>query len=174
MLPPLLEEAMRRRVYPITRRIAIGQFATVERACLLLDLGFTDVLNVSEAPSIVSSSPLGFCQVIDHPLSDFIRISDNVALACLDRIHQSLSKPDSKLYIHCIACQNRCPTILWLYLVACGMEREAARRLITERCPDAAPGSSMLVDDQLIDLVRRHGKENFLPLHDVAILEAAY
>ena len=85
-----------------------------------------------------------------------------------------MCEPDTKLYIHCSAGQNRSPTGLWLYLIALGMEREAAARLIVERCPDAVPGHSALVDDDLIAEIRSYGKAELRPLDDPAILEPAY
>ena len=56
---PELEQAMCHRVYPITKRIAIGQFATPDRAYCLLENGYTHVLNVSEAASVIRPSPNG-------------------------------------------------------------------------------------------------------------------
>ncbi len=85
-----------------------------------------------------------------------------------------LSVDGSRVYVHCIACQNRSPTILWLYFVACGMDDNAAKELISQRCPVAVPGHNSLVDEQLVARVREHGRGNFLPLQDPSVLEPAY
>ena len=80
----------------------------------------------------------------------------------------------SKVYVHCVACQNRSPTIVWLYFLACGMSDTAAEELIAVRCPDAVPGHAALVDGRLLQLVREHGQRHYLPLHDPSVLEPAY
>jgi protein-tyrosine phosphatase len=162
------------RVYPITKRIAIGRFATPDCAYYLLENGYTHVLNVSEAASIIRPSASGFRQVIDHRIEDLLRIPDETARSCLDTLHEILQADGSRVYLHCIACRNRSPTILWLYLLACGVDDQAAQSLITERCPDAVPGHGDLADDRLMELVREHGRRQFLPLHDPATIEPAY
>jgi protein-tyrosine phosphatase len=95
-------------------------------------------------------------------------------MACLDAIHEMLCVSDSKVYIHCVAGQNRSPTILWLYFVACGMPPTVAKSLITERAMDAVPGHQQLVDDQLVAAVVAHGAKQFIPLSDPDILTPAY
>ena len=171
---PRLDQAMRQRVYPITKRISIGQFATPDRAYHLLENGYTHVLNVSNTASVIRASDDGFRQVVDHPVADLAPIAHETAFHCLDTLHGMLGAKDSKVYVHCIACQNRSPTILWLYLVGCEMDEDVAKALITERCPDAVPGHKTLVDDRIAKLVRDHGQQNFLPLPDPGILEPAY
>ena len=53
---PQLKQALQTGVYPMTRRIAIGQFATRERSAVLQSHGVTHVLNVGEAPSILTGA----------------------------------------------------------------------------------------------------------------------
>jgi protein-tyrosine phosphatase len=171
---PELDQAMRQRVYPITKRISIGQFATPDRAYYLLENGCTHVLNVSNTASVIRASENGFQLVVDHPIADLDPIPHETALHCLDTLHEMLGAEASRVYIHCIACQNRSPTILWLYFVGCGMDEDAAKAFITERCPDAVPGHKTMVDDRIARLVREHGQQHFLPLPDPGILESAY
>jgi hypothetical protein len=45
-----------------------------------------------------------------------------------------------------------------LYLVACGTPPEGAKGLIVLRSPDTIPGNASLVDDELIEAARRHGR----------------
>ncbi len=169
-----LEKAMRCRVFPITKRIGIGQFATPARAYDLLEEGYTHVLNVSEASSVIVASPEGFQQVVDHRIADLVRMPNETATRCLDIVHEMLQVGSGRVYLHCIACQNRSPTILWLYLVSVGMSKDNAKSLIVKRCPDAVPGHNTLVDDSLVQLVQEHGRKHLLPLHDSAIVEPAY
>ena len=70
---------------------------------------------------------------------------------------------DSHVYIHCIAGQLRSPTVLWLYLVACGVEPQDAREWIEDRSPDASPGSTRMVDDSHVRFAQQHGLARYLP-----------
>lgn len=85
-----------------------------------------------------------------------------------------LREDASKVYIHCVAGQNRSPTVLWLYFIACGMQPSSAKSLITSHTLDAVPGHSQLVDEHLVSTVVGHGQKNFVPLADPNILAAAY
>jgi len=174
METPSLKSGMRQQVYWITRRIAQGQFATEERARHLRSQGITHVLNVGESPSIISAEDYGFRAVRDCPTPDFCRLPDAAVLASLNALHEMLSEGDSKVFIHCVAGQNRSPTILWLYFIACGMSRAAAKELITSHTMDAVPGHPQLVDDQLVAAVVAHGSGRFVPLPDPNILAPAY
>ena len=173
-LHPQLMRAMEDGIFWITKRIAIGQFASLTRGHKLMEAGVTHILNVSDCESLASTTELGFRQVTDVTVVDLTRLPDDVAINCLNTIHTAMFEPDTKLYIHCSAGQNRSPSVLWLYLLALGMEREEATRLIVERCPDAVPGHSALVDDDLVAEIRSYGRAELRPLDDSAILEPAY
>ena len=174
METPSLHSGMRHQVYWITKRIAQGQFATEERSRYLRSQGITHILNVGESPSIVTAEEYGFRSVRDCPTPDFRRLPEAATLASLDALHEMLSEADSKVYVHCVAGQNRSPTILWLYFVACGMSQDAAKHLITSHTMDAVPGHPQLVDDRLVAAVVAHSSERFMPLGDPDILTPAY
>jgi hypothetical protein len=59
----MLEQALRQRIFWITRRIAIGQFATAERAAWLREQGVSHVLNVGEGGSVVAAAVNGLHKV---------------------------------------------------------------------------------------------------------------
>lgn len=174
MEAPSLRSGVRQQVYWITRRIAQGLFATQERARYLRLQGITHVLNVGESPSIITASEYGFQTVRDCPTPDFQQIPEETALTALDALHEMLCERDSKVYVHCVAGQNRSPTILWLYFIACGMSSDAAKNLIASHTMDAVPGHSQLVDYRLVDAVLAYGKKRFIPLPDPDILTPAY
>jgi protein-tyrosine phosphatase len=174
MEKPSLQAGMRNQVFWITHRIAQGIFATHERAQYLRSQGVTHILNVGESPSIIEAEKFGFQKITDCPVPDFQRIPDCSALACLDALHEMLCETNSKVYVHCVAGQNRSPTILWLYFIACGMTSAEAKSLICNHTLDAVPGHSQLVDEQLIATVIAHGKERYLPFLDYDILTPAY
>lgn len=171
---PSLQSGMRHQVYWITQRIAQGLFATRERANHLRAEGITHVLNVGESPSVITADDYGFRSVRDSPVPDLERIPEDSALACLDTLHEMLRESGSRVYVHCVAGQNRSPTILWLYFVACGMSPAAAKSMISSHTMDAIPGHPQLVDDRLVAAVVAHGAKCFLPLPDPDILTPAY
>ncbi|MEW4452251.1 hypothetical protein AB1L30_06140 [Bremerella sp. JC817] len=170
---PELMEALRYGVFPVTSRIAIGRFASPARFDYLQQHGYTHILNVSDAASLASTADAGFADVKDMPLDDFMRIPTAEALAILGTLHAFLNIPDSKVYLHCIAGQNRCPTILWLYMIALGLSEDEARQRIVHACPDAQPGHRTLVDQKLIDAVRDWGVQlGYIDRDD--LLQSAY
>jgi hypothetical protein len=130
---------------------------------VLVAAGVTHLLNVGEAPSVLCASDGPFREVVWHPIVDLERIPDESAFTCLESLHRMVCEPDARVYVHCIAGWNRSPTIVWLYLVACGLSSEAARELIEARAPDAVPGHRRLVDPVLVESIRATGKRLFLP-----------
>ena len=171
---PSLESGMKHRVYWITKRITQGQFATPERAAVLRDQGVTHVLNVGEGGSIIDASDFGFAGIVDIPIIDLQLIPTEAALRAMDALHDMLTDQNSVAFIHCIAGQNRSPTIVWLYFVACGVPPDEARNLIAARSPDAVPGHGRLIDAALVANAKSHGISNYLPLADQSVLEPAY
>lgn len=147
----------------ITQVLSIGPFVSPERVELLRASGVTHVLNVSDAASEVTAGGGSFREVVDLPLCDFSRLPEQVATATLDTLHRMASQPDAHVYVHCIAGHMRSPTILWLYLIACGIPPDDAHEIIKERSPDARPGHPKLVDHRLILHVQKHGLLNYSP-----------
>jgi protein-tyrosine phosphatase len=158
----------------ITPRIAVGMYLTPERATHLRERGFTHIFNVGEEPSVVQKEELGFAEITDCPIVDLARIPDDVAVNCVANILAMLrSSPESKVYVHCLAGQNRSPTVVWLFLIACGLDPAAGKRLITDRVCDSVPGHRDLVDDRLIRSVIEYGRLRALTPHDAGIVETA-
>jgi hypothetical protein len=158
-------------VFWITHSIAQGAYPNPEKINVLKAGGITHIFNVGTMPSAPATKESGM-QVIDLPIVDLQRLPNAYVLEFLDQFHTSLSIPNSKAYIHCIAGQNRSPTLLWLYLLACGLKVDDARHLIEERTLDAVAGHAKLIDVQLVQAVQMHGK-SFLPLKRTELLEPA-
>jgi hypothetical protein len=150
-------------VFAITKVIWQGPFASPQRALQLSAAGITHILNVGECESVLRAQDGPFVEVAWHPIADFERIPSDVALRCLDALHRMSCSPDSSVYVHCIAGWNRSPTIVWLYLVACGVDCQMAKELIAAQSWDSVPGHPRLVDDDLVHLVAQHGAENYVP-----------
>jgi protein-tyrosine phosphatase len=173
MSPVTWRQLLRTQVYPVTRGICVGPFASRPRQADLRECGVTHVLNVSESPSLPVEEGAGFIEVAWLPVGDLTRIPDETARECLETLQRMLVLPGSRVYVHCIAGRNRSPTVVWLYLVACGCDAAEARRWITERSPDAVPAHPLLVDGRLVEFARRHGAARFLPHPRAEVLELA-
>lgn len=165
-----LGDEMMRQVFWITECIALGKFATEGRCECLIEQGINRILNVSDAASVVSPQTHCFEAVEHYPLLDVERIPDATAIEILDALHALVSPEGAKVYVHCTAGQIRSPTIVWLYLVACGIDPHEAGNIIGHRAPDAAPGHSKLIDEKLVVKVIAHGREHFLPIPREEIL----
>jgi hypothetical protein len=153
----------REQVFPITSALWLGPFASPERCPTLVAGGVTHVLNVGEAPSVLTPADGPFREVAWHAIADLERVPDQLAIDCLGTLHRMLCEPQAKVYVHCIAGRNRSPTIVWLYLVACGLSAREAREMIERRACDAVAGHSQLVDPALIHTVRAFGAKSFVP-----------
>jgi protein-tyrosine phosphatase len=151
-------------MYRITQVLSVGRYASHERAEELLAAGVTHILNVSDAPSQIVASEGGFREVAWVPLEDFNRLPKHLLNRALDTLHRLASETGSHVYIHCIAGHLRSPTVLWLYLIACGIPPDDARTWIEERSPEAAPGSPRMVDLEHIHYAQQYGADNFFPL----------
>jgi protein-tyrosine phosphatase len=147
----------------VTQDIFLGRFASLERLDELRELNVTDILNVSDTPSQLNTDDGPFRSVTWLDIEDRTLIPTDVAIKAIDTIHQSLTKDGGRVYVHCMAGWNRSPTILWFYLIACGLATDDAARLICANAFDAVPGHSLLVDSNLIATVQNHGRDNYLP-----------
>ncbi len=148
-------------MYRITQCLSVGPFASAERAAALLAAGVTHVLNVSESPSTASGS---FAEVAWLPLEDHRRLSFAQAAEAMDTLHRLVSTPGAHVYVHCMAGVLRSPTVIWLYLIACGMSARDARELIETRSLEAVAGHFRMVDDEHVLFAQKHGLEHFFPL----------
>jgi hypothetical protein len=151
-------------MYRITQVLSVGRYASLERAEELLAAGVTHILNVSDAPNQLMPSESGFREVVWVPFEDFNRLPKHLVSQALNALHRLASEPESHVYVHCMAGHLRSPTILWLYLIACGISPDEARIWIEQRSPEASPGSRRIVDPEHIEFAQSLGLKNFLPL----------
>jgi len=166
-----VDEFFRHSIFWITRCIAQGGYPE-EGACRLMrDAGITHLFNVGTAPFQPFMSQMGFKGLVWKPVEDLKRVPDATALDCLDALHAILGEEGQKVYIHCVAGQNRSPSVLWLYLVACGMEPHAAEELIGNATLDAVPRHPDLVDDALMRYVQDVGRRRYISSLRAEVLE---
>src|SRR5438045_1136414 len=102
MASSILNQDGTKPLFWITRGISQGAFPTPADALHLRKAGITHLLNVGESPSVLHARD-GFEGVLWQPIADLERIPDEQALGCLDALHRLVLKPDSKVYVHCVA-----------------------------------------------------------------------
>ncbi len=151
-------------IFPITKSIFQGPYVSRARADGLRSAQVAHVLNVSDVPNeLVADASLGVASVNWISVEDLVTIKAETAIECLQHIHRIVSVPDNRIFVHCVAGRNRSATIVWLYLVAAGIEPEVARVEIGKRSPDAVPAHPKLIDSRLIHAIKSFGERTFQP-----------
>lgn len=150
-------------MFQITNNIWQGRFAADRLLTTFQFFGITHLVNVSETPNQLSLSDGPFRKVTQISIRDGIPIPIDIAINSVATLHEFVCEPESNVYIHCVAGWNRSPTILWLYLVACGVASDDAVEIITKSSIDAVPGHPKLITPNLVDTIRQYGTDNFTP-----------
>lgn len=147
----------------VTNDIYLGRFASRERLAELRGFGITDILNVSDTPNQLTIDDGPFRSIAWVNIEDRVRIPTDDALRATDTLHRMISAEGGRVYVHCMAGWNRSPTILWLYLIACNLSPALASQQICANAFDAVPGHPSLVDSDLVQSLRKHGRANYEP-----------
>ena len=150
-------------LFQITHSIWIGPFASDRLLSSLQLFGITHILNVSDAANQLTEAEGPFLRMPWMPIRDGATIPTDGAVATLNTLHECVCDNNAIVYIHCIAGHHRSPTVLWLYLVSCGLDPFDANSLITNSSARAEPMNSKLLSPQLVDVVRKHGESSFRP-----------
>lgn len=151
---------------PCSRSLEIfgkGDFASERNLSELRRASITHIVNVGESPNQLHPEDGPFVRLAWCPIEDLVLIPEDAALECLEVLHTATCDGDSNVYIHCVAGWNRSPTILSLYLLACGVERGIASKLVSQASYDAVPFHSKLINEELLKSVVKHGHSSFLP-----------
>lgn len=143
-----------RRISWVTESLAVGAFASPERIRWLVEEGVTDILNVSDARSLQEAHAAGFRSVVFVPVADCVPIMEETLEDCLTALDTMFARPGARVFVHCMAGQNRSPTVAWFYLLRLGWGEAAAREKIAANAADAIPGHPQLITLGLIDLAR--------------------
>lgn len=163
-MAPQADDA-RAGVYRVTAATLVGPYPGPGQVAALHARGVTHILNLASSTSDLQAGRDGFAEVLARPVEDFEQFLGWWMCDTLDHMHRMLSDvPDAKLFVHCHAGQQRAPTILWLYLCACGMPPGRASDWIRAAKPDAQPGHRALVDGPALATAIAHGAARFLPL----------
>ena len=111
----------------------------------------------NSVPSGSSDNSLTAIDCYNYPFPDLHPIPVAVVDELISRIADCAQRR-AKLFIHCTAGQNRSPTVIWLFYLACGIPEQEAREMITDHTLDAVPGHPALLDQTIIATAIRLGK----------------
>ena len=160
-------------MFQITRNIWLGPFASDRLLSTFQFCGITHIVNVSGSPNQLGEKEGPFTSIAWLPVRDGETIPLDDAVERLNKIHEFLCVSESNLYIHCNSGIYRSPTVLWLYFVSCGIDPVEANELIVSATKKAKPMAPNLITWQLVDAVKKHGKETFQPHPRPSALAAA-
>lgn len=142
--------------YPVTASLSVGPFVSPERAVQLVAAGITDLLNVCESRNWPEIETAGFRSIRWIPIADCVPIDPELVTEAMTHLDYLFTKPDSRVLVHCLAGQNRSPTILWLYLRSLGVNAEVAKSMIESASIDAIGGHPLLLSPETIDAMVQH------------------
>ncbi len=142
--------------YWITPALSFGPFLSPARVSTLQAAGITDILNVSDARSYPQTLIAGFRAVVFIPIADCVPIEVETAMEFLAALDEMFHRPGARVYVHCLAGQNRSPTVVWLYLKSLGVDAEVAKQMIEAASPTAIGGHPLLVSQATIRTVSEY------------------
>ena len=126
--------------YWITSTLAVGPFLSPSRVPLLQVAGVTDILNVSDARSYPETLAAGFRSVVFVPIADCVPIDPETVGEVLLALDEMFQRQGARVFVHCLAGQNRSPTVIWLYLKSLGVNAQVAREMIESVSRDSIGG----------------------------------
>lgn len=150
-------------LFRITRNIWQGRFASRQRLDELRRNAITHIINVGESPNQLTEADGPFQRIVWNPIEDLVRIPTADAIGCVNAVHECVCDMASNVFIHCVAGWNRSPTVLWLYLIACGIDSTVAKNMIASVSYDAVPAHTKLIDDILVHEIAAYGATRFIP-----------
>jgi protein-tyrosine phosphatase len=140
----------------VTPTFGVGPFPSPTRTVALQVAGVTDILNVSDARSYPETLAAGFRSVVFVPIADCVPIDPESVSEFLVALDEIFQRPDARVFVHCLAGQNRSPTVIWLYLKSLGVNAEVARSLIETASPHAIGGHPLLLSPETLGAVIAH------------------
>lgn len=141
----------------ILEKILIGPYPYPKDIKSLKDKGVSCILNVAGIGRHQNQDKdISFYFV---PIEDLRPIPVNKCKQCFDIILDALNRGD-KIYVHCSAGQNRSPTVVWLFMIAYGIDKNEAKEAIEEAYIDSVPGHPLMIDKSLMDWVCKWRGDN--------------
>ncbi len=143
-------------LYWVTPTLGVGPFPSPARVESLRTAEVTDILNVSDARSLSETLAAGFRSVVFIPIADCVPIEPETVTEVLTALDAMFLSPGPRVLVHCLAGQNRSPTVIWLYLCSLDVDATVAKQTIETASPDAVGGHPMLLDAETIGAMAAH------------------
>lgn len=160
-------------LFQITNNIWQGRFAADRLLTSLQFFGITHILNVSETPIQLKLKEGPFRRIEQVSIQDGMVIPQAMAVKAVQTLHDFVCEKEANVYIHCVAGWNRSPTVLWLYLFACGLDPQGAADQISRASIDAVPAHPKLISQPLTEVICEYGKQKFHPHPRPEAIEAS-
>ncbi|KOR31432.1 hypothetical protein TI04_00805 [Achromatium sp. WMS2] len=147
-------------IHWITEHIAQGPKPYGNEYQDLVNNGITHILDLTEFSATVQDEITTQLHIIHEYIIDFQFIPYTQVEKCCQIIYDILEQPQHKLYIHCWAGIGRSSTILWLYLIGCGIDPELAKNIIKTANRAATPGNKSLSDSSHISCIKAYAADH--------------
>ena len=131
-------------IYQITDQIFVGQYPKAEALNRISALGIKTILNVSGG---IYTHP--DFDVINIPVEDLVEMPLTTADQIVIAIRSSVRAGD-KIYVHCIAGQNRSPGAVFIGLLSLGIPEPQAMALIEDSTLDSVPRHEKIITDRVV------------------------
>jgi protein-tyrosine phosphatase len=137
-------------MHKITRQIYQGGYPLDEDFALLASMGVNCLVNLDlpyDRQDEARAKAFKVCSVL---LYDKGMNPADAWWKCLSWMLEDLKEPGNVCYVHCNAGTSRSPTLVWLYLMATGMDSTEAKALIRRCNPYACPGDPSIINDAVV------------------------
>ena len=134
-------------IYKIHEFIFLGQYPREESLLKLLDLGVKNILNVSGG----NYNDKRFT-VFNVPVEDLKEMPRDTALLVSRTIKDSVTN-EKKIFVHCMAGQNRSPGSIYLGLLALGYKGTVAEKMIEDNSLDAVAKHHKIITDRVVSYI---------------------
>jgi hypothetical protein len=134
-------------IYKIHDFIYLGQYPREESLLKLLDLGVKNILNVSGG----NYNDKRFT-VFNVPVEDLREMPKDTALLVSRTIKDSVTN-ERKIFVHCMAGQNRSPGSIYLGLLALGYTGTVAEKMIEDNSLDAVAKHHKIITDRVVSYI---------------------
>ena len=136
-------------IYKITDNVYVGQYPKDDAFKTLKDIGITTILNVSGG----NYESMDFT-VKNVPVVDLVEMPLSIADDIVNIIRGAVNS-GGKIYVHCIAGQNRSPGSVFIGLLALGYNENTAIELIEDSTLDSVAKHDKIITDKVVAHIKK-------------------